>query len=369
MTRDIYSLSSYHYDLPQENIAQFPASPRDSSRLLVWKVRDDEVQDNNHFRDIVNYLREGDLLILNDTKVIPARLRGTRPSGGKCELLLLKSIAPDLRNWEALVKPARRIHEGDVVFVHGHEVRVTGDRPEGIRIVSFEGIDDFMGFLESEGEVPLPPYIRPAEDMRASEVEWDGSPPSHTNNIREAYQTVFAKHEGSAAAPTASLHFTPGLLERIKAKGVHIGYVTLHVGLGTFRPVITQDIRDHTIHSEHCEIPEETAKLIEECREHGGRVIASGTTAARTLEALEGKAGSLETGLYIYPGYKFRVVDALITNFHLPESSLIMLVSAFASHLAGGREEEILTRLLGIYERAAKEGWRFFSFGDAMFVM
>ena len=351
---DIYSLSSYDYALPPENIAQLPASPRDSSRLLVWNAREHITDTSRHFRDITSFLRPDDLLILNDTRVIPARLMGTRETGGKCEVFLLRNITPDFLEWEALVKPARKLHAGSVIDVHGVKADVTGWKGEGIRTVRFSlsGRDEFMKFLDEAGNVPLPPYIHAGNEMR------------------ESYQTVFARHDGSAAAPTASLHFTPELLSQIQAQGVDVGYVTLHVGLGTFRPVKTPDIREHDIHTEHCELSAETAAKIQECKARGGRVIASGTTAARTLETFAGEYGSRDTGLYIYPGYKFRVVDALITNFHLPQSSLIMLVAAFAANLAGtlGREEETLSELLDIYENAARDGWRFFSFGDAMFI-
>ena len=362
----LYDLASYDYSLPPENIAQTPASPRDSSRLLVWNVKNDTTE-ARHFRDITEYLRPGDLLVLNDTRVIPARLWGNRETGGKCELLLLRNVTADFLEWEALVKPARRLHAGDVVRISGHDVMITDDLPEGIRRVRFDfgSRDEFMTFLEEAGNVPLPPYIH------------------GDNSMRESYQTVFARNDGSSAAPTASLHFTPELLERIKAMGVGVAYVTLHVGLGTFRPVKSDDIRNHNIHTEHCEISPETAEMIRECRKNGGRVIASGTTSARTLESFADDdgitAGVKDTGLFIYPGYKFRVVDALITNFHLPQSSLIMLVASFAANKANalcppstpdgvGHEEEILARLIEIYERAAGEGWRFFSFGDAMFI-
>ena len=358
--RKIYELSSYNYNLPQENIAQFPANPRDSSRLLVWNVKANEILTDNIFRDITKFLHAGDLLILNDTRVIPARLHGERESGGNCEVFLLKNLTPDFLTWEALVKPARKIHTGSKILVNGQAVHVINEEGEGIRNVrfDFESREEFMKFLESAGNVPLPPYIK-----------------NDPEKMRESYQTVFARNEGSVAAPTASLHFTPELLAKIQAMGVKIAYVTLHVGLGTFRPVKALDIREHEIHTEHCELPEETANLIRECKANGGRVIASGTTAARTLESFcndngEIKSGFLDTGLYIYPGYRFKIVDALITNFHLPESSLIMLVASFAANKAGAidHEEEILARLLEIYEHCAKTGWRFFSFGDAMFV-
>lgn len=352
---DLYSLSSYSYALPAENIAQFPASPRDSSRLLVWDVRADSVEWTKHFRDITEFLREGDLLILNDTRVIPARLIGKRESGGKCEVFLLRNLTADFLDWEALVKPARKLHAGTVIDIHGVSAEILAEKDEGIRTVRFclPDREAFMRFLDDAGKVPLPPYIHAGDEMR------------------ESYQTVFARNDGSAAAPTASLHFTPELLRKIQAMGVGIGYVTLHVGLGTFRPVKAQDIREHEIHTEHCELPEETAAKIAECKARGGRVIASGTTAARTLETFCGKSGECDTGLYIYPGYRFNVVDGLITNFHLPESSLIMLVASFAANLSGrfGREEEILSELLGIYEEAASDGWRFFSFGDAMLIV
>ena len=355
----LYDLASYDYTLPPECIAQSPANPRDSSRLLVWDVRND-VTTPRRFRDITEYLMPGDLLVLNDTRVIPARLWGTRETGGKCELLLLRNLTANFLEWEALVKPAKRLHAGDIVNVHGHEVMISGDMPEGIRRVKFRfsSRDEFMTFLEESGNVPLPPYIH------------------GDNSMRESYQTVFARNDGSSAAPTASLHFTPELLERIAAKGVRTAYVTLHVGLGTFRPVKAHDIRQHSIHTERCMISAETAAMIRECRESGGRVIASGTTSARTLESFCDEAGNVEagvkdTGIFIYPGYRFRAVDCLITNFHLPQSSLIMLVSAFAANKAGafGHEERILARLLEIYEKAACEGWRFFSFGDAMLIV
>ncbi|MBQ7545135.1 MAG: tRNA preQ1(34) S-adenosylmethionine ribosyltransferase-isomerase QueA [Synergistaceae bacterium] len=350
---DIYSLSSYSYDLSPENIAQSPANPRDSSRLLVWDVKAGAVEWSKHFRDITEYLRPDDLLILNDTKVIPARLTGRRKTGGKFELLLLRNLSPDFLTWEALVKPARKLRAGVSVNVAGVNAEIVADKPEGIRDVRF-GLPDreaFLSFIDEAGKVPLPPYIHAGDEMRT------------------AYQTVFARHDGSAAAPTASLHFTPELLERIRTLGVSIGYVTLHVGLGTFRPVKTADIREHSIHTEHCELPAKTAAMIQECRKRGGRVIASGTTAARTLETFVGEAGEGDTSLYIYPGYTFSAVDALITNFHLPESSLLMLVAAFVADKSGRNGEKALRELLEVYGKAAREGWRFFSFGDAMLLV
>ena len=361
---NIYELSSYDYDLPPENIAQSPASPRDSSRLLVWNVDADSVNRDLHFRDIVNFFSEGDVLVLNDTKVIPARLRCSRQTGGLCEVFLLKNLDADFMTWQALVKPARKIHRDSKLIIRDRVIRVLDEFPEGIRTVKFEGFnsrDEFMSFLDEAGQVPLPPYIKIKNDDA---------------DIKESYQTVFAKNSGSVAAPTASLHFTPELLEAIKAKGVKIACVTLHVGLGTFRPVMTQDIREHDIHSERCEISDETAYIINSSRKEGHRIIASGTTAARTLESFSDesgivRSGTLDTRLYIYPGYKFKTVDALITNFHLPQSSLIMLVAAFASCKvkAPHNEESILAKLLEIYTESAREGWRFFSFGDAMFIL
>lgn len=354
----LYDLASYDYSLPPENIAQTPASPRDSSRLLVWNVKDDTTEERI-FRDITEYFRPGDLLVLNDTRVIPARLTGRRETGGKFELLLLRNLTADFLEWEALVKPAKKIHSGDILTINGHDVTIVDDLPEGLRKVrfSFATRDEFMMFLDEAGNVPLPPYIH------------------GDNSMRESYQTVFARNDGSSAAPTASLHFTPELLAKIQGMGVRVAYVTLHVGLGTFRPVKSSDIRNHHIHTEHCEISPSAAKMIRECKESGGRVIASGTTSARTLESFADGNGIItsgvkDTGLFIYPGYRFHVVDALITNFHLPQSSLIMLVSSFAANKAGkfGHEEEILSRLIEIYEKAAGEGWRFFSFGDAMFI-
>ena len=359
---NLYDLSSYDYNLPPENIAQTPASPRDSSRLLVWNVEADSVNKSLHFRDIVNFFRSGDLLILNDTRVIPARLKCYRESGGVCEVFLLRNLASDFMTWEALVKPARKIHRDSKLMIHDKYIRVLEEFPEGVRHVKFEGFnsrDEFMKFLDESGQVPLPPYIK-----------------NNDPGMKESYQTVFAKNNGSVAAPTASLHFTPELLEKIKAKGVNIAYVTLHVGLGTFRPVMTQDIREHDIHSEHCEISRDTANIINQTRINGGRIIASGTTAARTLESFSNesgviKSGSLDTKLYIYPGYRFKIVDALITNFHLPQSSLIMLVAAFAACKSQipHNEENTLSHLLSLYESSAEEGWRFFSFGDAMFIL
>ena len=311
----LFDLNSYDYPLPEERIAQTPAEPRDASRLLVWSVSSGDIQ-HRRFRDIVEYLRPEDLLVLNDTRVLPARLLGTRGSGGgHAEVFLLRPLDSGFSLWQALVRPGRKLHTGAEVRVGERSLYIEGEEPEGIRRVRISG-PDALAFLNAFGHVPLPPYIHDDGDR------W-----------RSAYQTVFARHDGSVAAPTASLHFTPELLEKIDKMGVRRAWVTLHVGLGTFRPVKSQDIRDHVIHKEPCEVPEATAEAVRECRARGGRVIASGTTVARTLETLAAgdgliRAGSVDTGLYIYPGFRFQAVDALITNFHLPKSSLLMLVAA-----------------------------------------
>lgn len=360
---NLFDLNSYDYNLPQENIAQSPANPRDSSRLLVWDCDSEEIDFNNKFHDIKKFFRSGDLLVLNDTKVIPARLNGYRKSGGKTEVFLLKPLNKNFLKWEALVKPARKIHKDSIIIISGKNFIVEDEKSEGIKLVKFQDFlskNEVMKFLEENGNVPLPPYIKNKEDMR------------------ESYQTIFAVNEGSVAAPTASLHFTQELLDEIKSIGVKISWVTLHVGLGTFRPVKSFDIRKHVIHTEHCELPEETKIAIHECRKNKGRVFASGTTAARTLESFasekilgEVNSGVLDTDLYIYPGFKFKIIDALITNFHLPKSSLIMLVSAFVAFKSNNnesKEEKSLMKLLDVYEKAIKDGWRFFSFGDAMLI-
>lgn len=349
----LFRLESYDYPLPPDRIAQTPADPRDSARLLVWNVRGREAC-HRRFRDITDFLRPGDLLVLNDTRVLPARLLGTRPGGGGAEVLLLNPIG-DSGVWRALVRPGRKLRAGAEVRVEERTLLVEAEEAEGLRRVRV-GRDraDALAFLEAFGQVPLPPYIH-------SDGDW-----------REAYQTVFARREGSVAAPTASLHFTPQLLERIENLGVRRAWVTLHVGLGTFRPVKSDDIRAHVIHREPCEVPEATVEAVERCRAEGGRVIASGTTVARTLESLAAdgtlRSGLMDTGLYIYPGFPFHVVDALITNFHLPKSSLLMLVAAFAAHLMGGDGGRALSDLLSLYSLASAEGYRFFSFGDAMFI-
>ncbi len=362
---NIFNLDSYNYNLPPENIAQFPANPRDSSNLLFWNVENNIINFDNKFYDVTKYLRPNDLLILNNTKVIPARLLGRRSGGGHAEIFLLRALDENKNNfknfkWEALVKPARKIKAGSIIKINDREIKILSELPDGMRIIEFMNFKnniDVMEFINISGKTPLPPYIK------ESEAE-------NNFNARESYQTVFAKYYGSVAAPTASLHFTEELLNKILNIGVKISYVTLHVGLGTFRPVKVQDIREHEIHSEHCELSEETLNEIIKCKNSGGRVIASGTTAARTLETFKYNSGICDTKLFIYPGYKFEIVDGLITNFHLPESSLLMLVSAFASYKSGVNDhEKYLKKLLGIYDRAINLNWRFFSFGDAMLII
>lgn len=336
--------SDFWYDLPEELIAQTPLKDRDTSRLLVLDRETGRLQ-HQHFYDILDYLNPGDCLIMNDSRVLPARLLGHRPTGGAAELLLLRDLGDN--RWECLARPGRKLQPGqDVIFGDGElsaTIREICD--DGNRVVEFRYKGIFLEVLERLGKMPLPPYIK-------AELQ-----------DQERYQTVYSREVGSAAAPTAGLHFTNDLLERIRAKGVNTGFVTLHVGLGTFRPVKAEEIADHHMHSELCMISEETAELINKTKENGGRVICVGTTSCRTLESLVGddgrfKACSRWTDIFIYPGYQFKAMDGLITNFHLPESTLVMLVSAFA-----GKES-----ILRAYGEAVKERYRFFSFGDAMFI-
>lgn len=337
--------SDFYYDLPEELIAQEPLTERDKSRLMVLDKVTGEIE-HKHFYNIEDMINPGDALILNDTRVLPARLYGVKEdTGGAIEFLLLNKHSLD--TWEVILKPGRRAKPG-ARFVFGEgklRAEILDVINEGNRLVKFEYDGVFENVLDELGEMPLPPYItKKLED-------------------KDRYQTVFAKHNGSAAAPTAGLHFTPELLERLKKKGVKIGYVTLHVGLGTFRPVKADEITEHKMHSEFYVLPEETAELINETKAEGGRIISVGTTATRTLETAgqDGSPLTAATGwtdIFIYPGKKFNVIDALITNFHLPESTLIMLVSALA-----GREN-----VLNAYNEAVKEKYRFFSFGDAMFI-
>lgn len=336
-------LSDFMYDLPEERIAQTPVEPRDHSRLMVLHRDTGEIE-HRHFYDIVDYLNPGDCLVINETKVIPARLYGERPTGGACEVLLLKQLGP--KRWETLVRPGKKLKPGaEVLFGDGRlKCRVMESTDVGGRVVEFECEGSFEAALDALGEMPLPPYIH--EKLKD----------------RDRYQTVYARQDGSAAAPTAGLHFTPELLARIKAKGVDVVPVLLHVGLGTFRPVKVENIEEHEMHSEYFEVSEDAAARVNAARERGGRVIAVGTTSVRTLESAA-KDGRLvaqrgDTRIFIKPGYRFQMVDALITNFHLPGSTLIMLVSALYD-----RE-----RILEAYKMAVDMQYRFFSFGDAMFI-
>ncbi len=334
----------FWYDLPEELIAQTPLQQRDGSRLLVLNKESGEVS-HRHFYDILEYLNPGDCLVMNDSRVLPARLLGHRPTGGAVEVLLLRDLGD--KKWECLVKPGRKMQVGSqVIFGNGELTATVREiKDDGNRIVEFcyEGI--FLEVLERLGKMPLPPYIK--EELQD----------------QERYQTVYSREVGSAAAPTAGLHFTQELLEKAREKGVQTAFVTLHVGLGTFRPVKAEEIFDHHMHAELCMISEETAAILNKTRSAGGRIVCVGTTSCRTLESLAREDGSFEaaskwTEIFIFPGYKFKAMDALITNFHLPESTLVMLVSAFA-----GRE-----KVLHAYEQAVKERYRFFSFGDAMFI-
>ena len=344
--QDGFHLEDYDYDLPQELIAQDPLSKRDSSRLMVVD-RKTGTMTHRIFHDILDYLHEGDCLVVNNTKVIPARLMGTKEdTGAAIEVLLLKRKQDNI--WETLVKPGKKAKPGAVIsFGDGLlKGRVVDIVEEGNRLIQFEYEGIFEEILDQLGQMPLPPYI------------------THKLEDKNRYQTVYAKYDGSAAAPTAGLHFTEELLEQIQAKGVTIANVTLHVGLGTFRPVKVDNILEHHMHSEFYRIEEKDAALINETKQRGGRVISVGTTSTRTLESVADengflKAGSGWTDIFIYPGYTFKCVDALITNFHLPESTLLMLVSAFSD-----RE-----RILAAYREAVKERYRFFSFGDAMFIV
>ena len=337
--------SDFYFDLPQELIAQTPLERRDGSRLLCLdKVTG--AMEHRHFYDLPEYLRPGDCLVMNDSRVLPARLMGHRvPGGGVCEVLLLTDKGDGV--WECLVRPGRKLRPGaEISFGNGElTATVEAEIEGGNRLVRFHYDGIFLEVLERLGEMPLPPYIK--EKLADS----------------ERYQTVYSRELGSAAAPTAGLHFTRELLDKIAAQGVKLAYVTLHVGLGTFRPVKEDDVLDHEMHSEFCMVPEETARIITETKRAGGRVISVGTTSCRTLESFANPDGTMDprsgwTNIFIYPGYKFKCIDALVTNFHLPESTLIMLVSALA-----GREH-----ILNAYKIAVENRYRFFSFGDAMFI-
>ncbi len=336
--------SDFYFDLPEELIAQTPLARRDASRLLLLDKETGEIE-HRRFYELPGFLREGDCLVLNDSRVLPARLLGCRSSGGGVELVLLRDLGEG--RWECLSRPGRKTKPGtELSFGEGELTATVLEVAEGgNRIVQFHYDGIFLEILERLGRMPLPPYIK-AELQDA-----------------ERYQTVYSREPGSAAAPTAGLHFTDELLETIAAKGVKLCYVTLHVGLGTFRPVKEDEIEDHAMHSEFCMIPEETARIVSDTKRGGGRVVAVGTTSCRTLESFAREDGTLPaasgwTDIFIYPGYSFKCVDALVTNFHLPESTLIMLVSALA-----GRE-----RVLNAYQTAVEERYRFFSFGDAMFI-
>lgn len=337
--------SDFYYDLPKELIAQTPVEPRDSSRLLILGRNNGEIE-HKHFYDIIEYLHEGDLLVVNDSRVLPARIFGIKEeTGARVEFLLLKQISGN--KWETLCKPGKKAKEG-TKFSFGDgllKATVVEVKDDGNRVVDFECDENFFAALDKIGQMPLPPYI--TEEIKD----------------KERYQTVYSHELGSAAAPTAGLHFTKELMDRIREKGINIASVTLHVGLGTFRPVKVDDVTNHKMHSEHYEVPEETAKLIKQTKENGGRVIAVGTTSCRTLESVATQYGEIIacdgfTDIFIYPGYKFKVLDGLITNFHLPESTLIMLVSAFAG----------FDNVMNAYKNAVDKKYRFFSFGDAMFI-
>ena len=336
--------SDFYFDLPEELIAQTPLEKRDSSRMLHLDRQTGEIE-HRHFYDLPAYLHKGDCLVMNDSRVLPARLLGCRSSGGSVELVLLCDLGEG--KWECLSRPGRKTKPGTELSFGDGELKATvlEVAEGGNRIVQFHYDGIFLEVLERLGKMPLPPYIK---------AELQDS---------ERYQTVYSRELGSAAAPTAGLHFTKELLDKIAEKDVKLCYVTLHVGLGTFRPVKEDEIEDHAMHSEFCIIPEETARIVNETKKNGGRVIAVGTTSCRTLESFANEDGTLSatsgwTDIFIYPGYRFKCIDALITNFHLPESTLIMLVSALA-----GREH-----VLNAYKTAVEEKYRFFSFGDAMFI-
>jgi len=335
-------INDFNYDLPVELIAQQPAEKRENSRLLVVHRDTGEVE-HRHFYDILEYLNEGDCLVLNNSKVLPARLFGIKEeTGAKVEFLLIKRIEKD--QWETMVRPGKRVKIGDVVtFAHDFKAKVIDNGEDGTRIVQFIYDGIFLERLEELGSMPLPPYIeRPSEE-----------------EDKDRYQTVYCKTEGSVAAPTAGLHFTEELLCKAIEKGIRIAYVTLHVGIGTFRPVKCETVEEHHMHFEEYEISPEEAELIKRTKEEGGRIISVGTTSTRTLEsAADGKLQG-ETDIFIYPGYAFKVIDALITNFHLPKSTLLMLISALYN-----RED-----IMRVYQIAVEEKYRFFSYGDAMLIL
>ena len=335
--------STYYYDLPEELIAQTPLEPRDSSRLLVYNKSKDLIE-HKHFKDIIDYLQKGDVLVINNTRVLPARLYGYKDTGAKIEILLQKRL--DLHTWEVIAKPFKRLKEGTIVtFSQNLNCEILEKEDYGSCKIKFNFEGVFEQRLSEVGTMPLPPYIH--EKLKN----------------QERYQTVYSKIEGSSAAPTAGLHFTPELLAKIKDKGVEIVEVLLHVGLGTFRPVKEDNILNHKMHSEYIEMTQENTNILNKAKKDKRRIIAVGTTSVRVLESSTNDKGEIvaqtkETDIFIYPSYKFKTVDALITNFHLPESTLIMLVSAFAGY----------NETMNIYNTAVKERYRFFSFGDAMFL-
>ena len=346
-------IDEFDYELPKELIAQTPAEQRDSCRMMVLDRKTGAIE-HRHFYDVLDYLNEGDCLVLNDSRVIPARMYGIKEStGAHIELLLIKRIEGD--RWESLVKPGKRLRPGDTVVLDDKRlfkahILGTYDENNGTRLIEFEYEGIFMERLEEIGSMPLPPYIE-----RAAEDE-----------DKEMYQTVYSRIDGSVAAPTAGLHFTKELLAKAEEKGVRIAYVTLHVGIGTFRPVKVENVEEHKMHFEECQVSEEAAETVNDTIEKGGRIISVGTTSTRTLESaavmtdagFRLKAGEYSTGIFIYPGYSFKLVDALITNFHLPKSTLLMLISALYD-----RE-----KILEAYEEAVREKYRFFSYGDAMLI-
>ncbi|NLX01899.1 MAG: tRNA preQ1(34) S-adenosylmethionine ribosyltransferase-isomerase QueA [Syntrophomonadaceae bacterium] len=348
LENSIYYLQSYQFNLPPELIAQYPIEPRDQSRLLVLERQTGIIKDHI-FSDIIDYLDSGDTLVLNDTRVIPARLYGYKGSGAKVEILLLNQRG---KQWEALVRPAKRLKPGSRVKLdeqNGVEVEIIAElNLAGGRLIEFKNCADEMAFIDQMGQMPLPPYInRPAE-----------------KSDKRNYQTIYAREKGSAAAPTAGLHFSQELLQRIQDKGINLGYVLLHVGLGTFRPVSSEDIREHQMHYEYYRVNEETAALLNQTRQKNKKIIAVGTTVVRTLETVYNTkhgftAGEGETNKFIYPGYEIKAVDRLITNFHLPGSSLIMLVAAFAGY----------DNTMTAYRHAVENNYRFFSYGDAMLIV
>ena len=337
--------SDFFYELPEELIAQTPLQQRDASRLMVLSKESGQVS-HRHFYDVIEYLQPGDCLVMNDSRVLPARLLGHRPTGGAVEVLLLRDLGD--KKWECLCKPGRKMQPGnEVIFGDGElTATVTDVLEDGNRVVEFHYEGIFLEVLERLGKMPLPPYIK-------AEL-----------SDQERYQTVYSREVGSAAAPTAGLHWTPELLDKAREKGVKTAFVTLHVGLGTFRPVKAENVLEHHMHSELCMMSRQTADILNETKRNGGRVICVGTTSCRTLESLVNDDGTFEekskwTDIFIYPGYTFKAMDGLITNFHLPESTLVMLVSAFA-----GRDH-----VLNAYNEAVKERYRFFSFGDAMCII